>query len=134
MIDFQWLDLKQVLGFCQDQLNLSNEWEGLRDLGLLDSALNRPFNAFCYGRYDDVPALAAVYAFGICQNHPFIDGNKRTAFLSSVTFLRLNGYRLIATKEDIVKTFLSLADGKIDELSLVKWFRDNSVKEKLVIK
>lgn len=128
MDEFQWLDIDDVLGFCRDQLNLENEEDGLRDWGLLDSALNRPFNAFCYGRYSDVPALAAIYALGICQNHPFIDGNKRTAFISSVAFLRLNGYRLTATKEDATKVFLDLAQGKIDELLLVEWFRDNSIE------
>jgi death-on-curing protein len=123
MNEIQWLDFNQVLKICHRQI----KWDGLRDQGLLESALNRPFNAFSYGRYDDIPALAAVYAFGICQNHPFIDGNKRTAFLSSVDFLELNGYQLVAFKEDIVATFLDLADGKIDELLLVEWFRDNSV-------
>jgi death-on-curing protein len=83
----QWLTLDQVLEINQGELELHRKEDGLRDKGLLLSALNRPFNMLNYGRYADIPALSAVYATGIIQNHPFIDGNKRTGFLASVTFL-----------------------------------------------
>jgi death-on-curing protein len=79
-----------------------------------------------YGRYVDIPALSAIYATGIIQNHPFIDGNKRTGFLASVTFLILNGFRFDATEKDAAEIFLKLANNEIDEEMLVNWFRVNS--------
>jgi death-on-curing protein len=101
--------------------------EGVRDLGLLESALARPENLFCYS--DQAPSLAqlaASYAKGIVANHPFADGNKRTAFIVSVTFLKLNGLHLTATKEERVLTFWSLAAGEISEEQLAQWFERNT--------
>ena len=122
----QWLTLDQVLEINQGELELHRKEDGLRDKGLLLSALNRPFNMLNYGRYADIPALSAVYATGIIQNHPFIDGNKRTGFLASVTFLILNGFRFDATEKDAAEIFLKLANNEIDEEMLVNWFRANS--------
>jgi death-on-curing protein len=126
----QWLTLDQVLEINQGELKLNRKEDGLRDKGLLLSALNRPYNVLNYGRYLDIPALSAIYATGIIQNHPFIDGNKRTGFLASVTFLILNGFRFEATEKDAAEIFLKLANNEIDEEMLVNWFRVNS-SEKL---
>ena len=101
--------------------------EGVRDQGLLESALARPKNLFAYS--DQTPSLsrlAAAYAKGIVANHPFVDGNKRTALTISFTFLKLNGLQLTATKEDRVLTFWSLADGTLSEEELAQWFERNT--------
>jgi death-on-curing protein len=101
--------------------------EGVRDLGLLESALARPKNLSHYS--DQTPSLArlaAAYAKGIVANHPFVDGNKRTAFTVSVTFLKLNGLQLTAPKEDRVLTFWGLAAGEISEEQLARWFEANT--------
>jgi len=107
----------------EEALMLHGGPEGVRDLGLLESALARPKNLFAYS--EETPSLAqfaASYAKGIVANHPFVDGNKRTAFTVSVTFLRLNGLKLTATKEDRVLTFWALAAGEITEAELADWF------------
>jgi death-on-curing protein len=101
--------------------------EGVRDTGLLASGLARPRNLSAYA--DDPPfraRLAAAYAKGIIANHPFADGNKRTAFAVSVTFLKLNGLELVASKEDRVLTFWRLAAGEISEEELTLWFERNT--------
>lgn len=93
----------------------------MRDAGLLDSALARPINAAAYGD-PSVHDLAAAYAFGIARNHPFVDGNKRTALVVSFLFCRLHGYAVTAPMEDRVRTFLDLAAGSLDEAQLAAWF------------
>lgn len=101
--------------------------EGVRDPGLLESALARPQNLFAYS--DTAPSLAqfaACNAKGIVANHPFVDGNKRTAFIVSLTFLRLNGLQLTASREDRVITFWSFAAGEITEDQLAEWFQRNT--------
>lgn len=94
----------------------------MRDAGLLDSAMGRPQNLADYGE-PDIVALAAAYAFGIARNHPFVDGNKRTAAVVSETFLALNGHALNATDAEIVVAFVALAAGELSEVELVDWFR-----------
>lgn len=96
--------------------------EGLRDTGSLDSAMARPMNLVAYGR-PDAADLAAAYAYGIARNHPFVDGNKRTAAVVSETFLMLNGYELIATDPEVVVAFLALAAGELSEAEVADWFR-----------
>jgi death on curing protein len=97
--------------------------EGVRDLGLLESALARPRNLFAYAEDAiSLGRLAAAYAKGIVANHPFVDGNKRTAFTVSVTFLRLNGQILTASKEERVLKFWALAAGELSEEHLAQWF------------
>jgi death-on-curing protein len=99
----------------------------VRDLGLLESVLARPKNLLAYaGEAPSVAQLAAAYAQDIVANHPFVDGNKRTAFIVSVIFLRLNGLRLNASKEDRVLTFWGLAAGEIMEAQLAEWFAANT--------
>jgi death on curing protein len=97
--------------------------EGVRDAGLLDSAMARPRNLADYGD-PDAAALAAAYAFGIARNHPFVDGNKRTAAVVSETFLMLNGYRLDASDAEVAVAFVALAAGEFSEDELADWFRE----------
>ena len=96
--------------------------EGVRDAGLLHSAMARPLNLIAYGE-PDIAALAAAYAFGIARNHPFTDGNKRTAAVVSETFLMLNGLALNASDAELVVTFQALAAGDLSEDELADWFR-----------
>lgn len=98
--------------------------DGVRDLGLLESAMVRPQNLAQYGK-PDLAELAAAYAFGIARNHPFIDGNKRTAAVVSETFLVLNGGALVASDAELVVAFLALAAGELSEDELAFWFREH---------
>jgi death on curing protein len=100
--------------------------EGLRDSGLLDSALARAQNLFAYEEVRDVCRLAATYAFGIVKNHPFVDGNKRAAFIATGLFLRMNGARLQADRAEAVLVMLDLASGELTELQFAEWLRKNT--------
>jgi death on curing protein len=118
-----WINKKAAISMHLEALMLHGGAEGTRDLGLLESALARPENLYAYSKpTPSLAQLAASYAKGIVANHPFIDGNKRTAFIVSPTFLLLNGLKLTATKEDRVRTFWSLADGSLSEEQLAQWF------------
>ena len=101
----------------------------MRDSGLLDSALARPLNLHGHGENDRC-TLAASYAFGIVRNHPFVDGNKRTAFLTAYVFLRLNGLDLVADEVDATTAMLALAAGKMPEAEYAKWLRGNTAARK----
>jgi death-on-curing protein len=122
----EWLDIDIVLDFHAEQLALFGGADGMRDRGLLESALARPLNKFGYGETAMV-ALAAAYGFGIARNHPFIDGNKRTALASMIVFLGLNGLDLDAPQEAATAMVLSLAAGEISEDLLAKWLADHVV-------
>ena len=100
---------------------------GTRDESLLQSALDRPKNKFGYEAGCTLHDLAAAYAFGIARNHPFVDGNKRTAFVCGALFLELNGLVVTAPETDTVVAMESVAAGTMDELQLAEWFRSNSV-------
>lgn len=100
---------------------------GTRDESLLQSALDRPQNKFGYEGGSTLHDLAAAYAFGIARNHPFVDGNKRTAFVCGALFLELNGLVVTASETDTVIAMESVAAGTMDELQLAEWFRSNSV-------
>ena len=104
------------------QLSEHGGGQGIRDEGLLESALQRPLNKFAY-ESPDLSELAAAYAFGIARNHPFIDGNKRTALVASFTFLYLNGIKVASSQEENVRQFLALAAGDVAENELAEWFR-----------
>ena len=117
-----WLLRNAVLAFHSRQLAEHGGGEGMRDEGLLDSALNRPLNKFAYEE-PDLFDLAAAYAYGIATNHPFVDGNKRTAYVAALTFLRLNGYRVDASATEKYETFIRLAAGEMEEMELSDWFR-----------
>ena len=100
---------------------------GTRDAGLLESALARSQNLEAYGN-PDFADLAAAYGYGIARNHPFVDGNKRTAFVAVELFLTINGYRLIAGDAECVMTMLAVAAGDIDEPTFATWIREHSRK------
>lgn len=100
--------------------------DGLRDEGLFESALARPRNLYADENVDDIPRLAAAYAFGLAKNHAFVDGNKRIAFIACGLFLRLNGLKLVAEQRNAVLTFLSLAEGEFDEYGLADWVRQHA--------
>jgi death-on-curing protein len=119
----RWLSLVQVLSIHSDQIQSHGGSLGLRDRGLLESALERPHNRFLYDPETDLPALAAAYGFGLSSNHPFLDGNKRVAFQTMYLFLGLNGFRIDASEEEVVTTILSLASGDLDEPTLADWLR-----------
>jgi len=97
---------------------------GLRDAGLLESALARPHQLLAYGE-PDFAALAAAYAYGLVRNHAFVDGNKRAAFLATGLFLALNGYRLVTTQADATLTMLALAAGDLPEDAFAQWLREH---------
>lgn len=120
----QWLDIDLVLDFHAEQLALFGGPEGVRDFGLLESALARPVNKLSYGE-TDIAALAAAYGFGIAKNHPFIDGNKRTALASMIVFLGLNKLDIEASPQELTAVVLSLAAGEISEDVLAHWLRQH---------
>lgn len=124
---FKWLPKGAVLAMHARQLAEHGGGMGMRDEGLLESALQRPQNNFEYEN-PDIADLAAAYAYGIARNHLFIDGNKRTALVSARTFLLLNGYQITASKEDRVHTFLALASGNLTETELATWFRKYKIQ------
>lgn len=103
--------------------------EGLRDEGMLQSAMARARNIFLYQQVSDIPVLAAAYATGIARNHPFIDGNKRTAFLTIGLFLEKNGFDLDASKVNATQVILQLAAGEMDEQTLAAWIADHMKKK-----
>ncbi|ADV84678.1 type II toxin-antitoxin system death-on-curing family toxin [Terriglobus saanensis] len=122
-----WIEKQDALAYHLEQLAQNGGSSGVRDVALLESALAKPLNLYAYD--DPAPSmqrLAASYAFGIARNHPFVDGNKRTAFVVSVTFLAVNGFELTASKEDRYLTFLKLAEGSISEAELTEWFGANT--------
>ena len=117
-----WIDHAVVLAVHEEQLAEHGGAAGVRDAGLLESALARPRNLAHYGE-PDLCELAAAYAFGLARNHPFIDGNKRSAFVATELFLVLNGWQLVASDADCVLIMLSLASGEIDEPTFAAWLR-----------
>ena len=126
-----WLELDVVLALHDMQLAAFGGPAGLRDAGLLESALYRPRNVLCYAaEAPSLARLAAAYAFGLVENHPFVDGNKRTGLVVSFTFLKLNGHRITASEEDAYQTFLNLASGALSEEALADWMAANSQRER----
>lgn len=122
MPDWIWISVETAAAAHAEQLTEHGGGEGVRDERLLDSAMARPRNLAAYGS-PDAAALAAAYAFGIARNHPFVDGNKRTAAVVSETFLVLNGHRLTATDAELVVAFQALAAGELSEEEMADWFR-----------
>ena len=122
-----WLLFEAVLAMHKAQIVQHGGDDGVRDIGLLDSALARPKNVEAYEPDADLARLAAAYGFGIAKNHPFIDGNKRTALVATLSFLEINGAELIAETKDLYLAFLSLADGTLTEDELAAWLRERIV-------
>jgi death-on-curing protein len=124
MAQIVWLLEETVIAIHQRQISEHGGSEGLRDEGLLASALARPQNVLAYAQPPpDLAVLAAAYAFGIARNHPFVDGNKRTALVAARTFLLLNGVNLEANQDEKYLTFLQLAQGTLTEEQLADWIR-----------
>lgn len=122
-----WIRTIEALAFHAQQIALFGGSDGVRDFGLLDSALARPRNLFVYSEAAVTMAdLAAAYAFAISGNHPFMDGNKRTAMQVSFVFLEFNGYPLDASQEEACLVFLRLAAGQISEPELALWFAEHT--------
>jgi death-on-curing protein len=124
--DWRWVSSEVALAAHREQLAEHGGGDGIRAASLLESAMARPLNLAAYEE-PDAAALAAAYAYGIARNHPFVDGNKRTALVVAETFLLLNGYGLDASDADLVLTFLALAAGDLAEADLARWFRDRIV-------
>jgi death on curing protein len=122
-----WVDMPEVLVAHSRQLAEHGGSDGIRDTTLLESALGKPRNVFAYADSPSLPMLAASYAFGIAKNHPFVDGNKRTALVISEGFLGFNGLKIVAPAEEKYLTFLHLADGSLSEEELAAWFTAHAV-------
>lgn len=125
MTEVIWIDLPEVLAIHGRQLDEHGGASGVRDDGLLESALARPQQLFTYGE-PDVFDLAAAYTAGIVRNHPFVDGNKRTGFVVGILFLELNGPTFTASEADATQAVLGLAAGKITDDEFAIWLRSNS--------
>ncbi|MCA3565456.1 MAG: type II toxin-antitoxin system death-on-curing family toxin [Methylocystis sp.] len=126
MTNYRWLDRETILAIHEEQLAQHGGGVGIRDEGLIESALGRPQNIAIYNPEADLCDLAAAYAYGIAKNHPFIDGNKRTAYVAMELFLIEHGMLLTAEDGDAVVTFLGLAAGEITEEQLAAWIRSNA--------
>jgi len=118
-----WIDERDTLALHDRLLALYGGAVGLRDDGLLKSALARPQQHFAYGESPDIVDMAAAYTWGIVRNHPFLDGNKRTGFVVGVLFLELNGYRFTASEEEAAQMVLELASGNLDEAGYIAFLR-----------
>ena len=119
-----WLDAAIVLDMHAEQLAIFGGADGVRDLGILESALGRPLNKHTYGE-NDLAALTAAYCYGVARNHPFVDGNKRAAFASLIVFLGLNGIDFDVPPAAATAMIMAIAAGEVSEESLTRWSRDN---------
>lgn len=124
-----WLSVRTIHAAHDEQLAEHGGPGGVRDEGLLASAMARPQHRALY-ESPDAATLAASYAFAIARNHPFVDGNKRTAFVAMELFLDLNGFELKASDEDCVVAMLGLASGQLDEEALAEWIRERLATRK----
>lgn len=124
-MSWRWVDKGALVLLHDESLAEHGGRAGIRDEGLLESALGRAKNLAAYGA-PDVAELAASYAVGLAKNHAFVDGNKRAAFLAMGLFLYLNGHRLVATQADATLTMLGVADGSVGEPALADWIRRSS--------
>jgi death-on-curing protein len=123
---WRWIDRRLLILLHDESLAMHGGASGLRDDGLLDSALAKPQNLAAYGA-PDLAALSASYASGLAQNHPFVDGNKRAAFLAVGLCLGLNGYRLTASQAEATVAMFGLAGGDFDETTFASWLRERIV-------
>ena len=119
-----WLTREIVVAIHDEQLTIHGGASGLRDEGMLESALQRPRNRWSYEN-GELPELAAAYAFGIARNHPFVDGNKRTSLLAFYTFLGINDLDFVVPEAEAAAIILALAAGEVGEEGLTRWIRDN---------
>lgn len=126
-MDWIWLDSAVMMAVHDEQLAEHGGIAGVRDMGMFESAMQRAPNLVAYGA-PDFADLAAAYGVGLAKNHPFLDGNKRTAFVATELFLALNGYELQADDVACVLTMLAVAGGEMDEAAFAAWIRKNTVK------
>lgn len=122
-MNWRWISREALLLLHDESLAEHGGAAGLRDAGLLDSALARPLNLVAYGK-PDLAELAASYAVGLAKNHAFVDGNKRAAFLAIGVFVALNGQRLVASQIDATQAMLAVSAGELDEAAFAAWLRD----------
>ncbi len=123
-----WMNLADAVIAHDLEIAAHGGSTGIRDAGLLESALARARNIWAYASSaPSLPALAAAYAFGISANHPFVDGNKRTALVVSFAFLQVNGLEVTASQEEAYLTILSLAAGELSEADLTLWFAQHTI-------
>ena len=122
-----WIEEAVVIAIHRRQLAEHGGRDGIRDRGLLESALFRPKNQLAYGN-PTIFDLAAAYGYGIAKNHPFIDGNKRTSYVVMRTFLKLNGYDIQASAAEKYDVWIQLADSLLNEAELAQWIEDKSEK------
>jgi len=122
-----WVLLEAVKAIHNRQIAEHGGTTGVRDSELLESALAKPKNIYLYSKsQSSIPSLASAYAYAISKNHPFLDGNKRVALVVSIAFMKLNGWRVMASQEILYTTFWNLAAGKISEDELLLWFESVS--------
>jgi death-on-curing protein len=122
-----WVLLEAVKAIHNRQIAEHGGTTGVRDSELLESALAKPKNIYLYSKSkSSIPSLASAYAYAISKNHPFLDGNKRVALVVSIAFMKLNGWRVMASQEILYTTFWNLAAGKISEDELLLWFESVS--------
>jgi death-on-curing protein len=129
MTEPKWLSYDQIIAAHSRQLRRFGGAPGLRDDGVLRSALERPVNKWQYEQ-SALPELAAAYAFGLAKNHAFVDGNKRIAFIAMTAFLRKNGIRFTPEQAQATAMIFALAAGEVSEQSLARWIADNLPKKK----
>ncbi len=127
-IEPEWVAEQAVLNYHSEQLAEHGGGDGVRDMGLLQSALARPQNYFHYNQITVLSRLAACYGFGIAKNHAFVDGNKRTAYVVMRAFLVMNGFDIQATAEEKYLTIYSLAAGDLTENQLAEWIESKLVQ------
>ena len=125
MSEYNWIDPKVLRMLHDESLALHGGSSGVRDEGLFESAMARPQNLLYYNKNADISELATSYCYGLAKNHPFIDGNKRVAFLSIGLFLGINGYCLEVSPVDAIQAILGLASNEISEENFATWIRDN---------
>jgi death on curing protein len=125
-----WIEERDALAIHDRLLALHGGLIGLRDRGLLESALARPRQHYSYANSSDIVEMAALYTAGLVRNHPFLDGNKRTGFLVGVLFLELHGYTFTASEADATQAVLELAARTLDEAGYAAWLRENVKRER----
>jgi death-on-curing protein len=125
--ELRWISKKALLLLHEESLAEFGGARGLRDEGLLDSALARPKNTHAYNAESSIADLAASYGYGLAKNHAFVDGNKRAAFLSMGLFLAINRYQLRPDQMDAIRTMFAIASGELNEQDLSSWIAKNSI-------
>ena len=126
MPDPRWVSFEALTALHDLSIEVHGGAAGIRDVGLLESALERPKTLFAYGQASSIPELAAAYCFAIARNHPFLDGNKRASVIAAAVFLDINGFAFNPKEAEIVHMIMGLAAGEVDEAALARWIADNS--------